>query len=370
MLQHDEDWLAIADAFNAAAVGAGSWLDALSGLARATGSRGGQLVGFGSEKAMPFNWATGVGKEWGDDFLAHGGTDPSINPNVRAGASVAPLKVLASADYVSHEQRRGCAFLQDFAHVHDTPYICLTPLIKDQTTHIGLAVLRSHRQGEITARQRALFSTIAPHVRAAVKTQMALEHQGALLVAGALEALSLTVFVCDGLGMVKAMTPSAESLAQANGPLRLKHGLLGTASAAETQALTRAIGAASGGLVRPGAPLANTVIVQGGGKPMVLDILPMPRREHALGFEARALVVVRGGQCNPQRMKGLLQMVYRLTEAEADVALWLAEGRTPEAIAAARNTTVGTTRMQIKAIYAKLGVHRQSELVSRLGQLR
>lgn len=370
MLQHDEDWLAVADAFNAAAVGAGSWLDALSGLARATGSRGGQLVGFGSESAVPFNWVTGVGKEWGEDFLAHNGTDPSINPNVRAGASVAPLKVLATADYISREQRRASAFLQEFAILHDTPYICLTPLIKDQTTHIGVAVLRSHKQGEITAPQRAVFASLAPHVRAAVKTQMALGHQGAQLVASALEALSLTVFVCDGLGMVRAMTPAAEALAGAGRPLRLKHGLLGTANAAETQALTNAIGAASGGLIRPGAPLANTIIVQGGGKPMVLDVLPMPRREHAFSFEARALVVVRGGQCNPQRMKGLLQMVYRLTEAEADVALWLAEGHSPEAIAAARNTTTGTTRMQIKAIYAKLDVHRQSELVSRLGQLR
>lgn len=171
---------------------------------------------------------------------------------------------------------------------------------------------------------------------------------------------------------VKAMTPTAEAMLSSGNALRLKQGVLATSNLAETQTLNRAIDAATGGLLKPGAPLAGTVVVQGdNNKPLLLDVLPMPCREYAFGFDApRALVVVRGAQSGCGRMKGLLRMVYRLTEAEADVALWLAEGHSPEAIAVARNTSIGTARMQIKAIYAKLDVHRQSELVFRLNQLR
>jgi DNA-binding CsgD family transcriptional regulator len=371
VLQSDENWLSVADAFNAAAVGAGSWLEALDALARATGSRAGELIGLGSEHTVPFNWVSGLGRDWLEDFIAIGGGNPEINPFVREGSRVPVLEVLASCDIVNREERRNSMFLNEHAVLHDVPHVCLTPLLKEDDMLVGMAVLRSAREGEINDEQRAVFTSLAAHVRAAVKTQIALEHQGSLLVAGALEALSLTVFVCDALGMVKAMTPVAETMASAGNPLRLKHGQLGTENPAETQALTKAINAAACGLLKPCAPLAGTVIVQGrNSTPLVLDVLPMPRREYTFGFDARALVVVRSAQCNPQRMKALLQMVYRLTEAEADVALWLAEGHSPETIAAARNTTIGTTRMQMKAIYAKLGVHRQSELVSRLGQLR
>lgn len=371
MLRSDEHWLSVADAFNAAAVGSGNWLDALDGLARATGSCAGQLIGLGSAHAVPFNWAAGLGSDWGEDFIANGGSNPAINPYVRMGSDGPVLEVRASCDYVTRKERRTNQFLNEFAHRYDTPYICLTPLVKEDNMLVGMAVMRSSRQGEISDAQRAVFASIAPHVRAAVRTQMALEHQGALLVAGVLEVLSLTVFVCDALGIVKAMTPAAEAMLSSGDALRLKQGVLATANLAETQTLNKAIDAATAGLLKPGAPLAGTVVVQSeNNKPLLLDILPMPRRECAFGFDARALVVVRGAQTDCGRMKGLLRMVYSLTEAEADIALLLAEGHSPEAISVARNTTIGTTRMQIKAIYAKLDVHRQSELVSRLSQLR
>jgi DNA-binding CsgD family transcriptional regulator len=371
MLRNDEHWLSIADAFNAAAVGSGSWLDALDGLARATGSRAGELIGLGSAHTVPFNWVTDLDQDWLDDFINIDGGNPAVNPFVRAGSQIPVLKVLASGDFLTREERRSNMFIAEHANRFDVPHICLTPLLKTDNMLVGMAVMRSSRQGEIGDAQRAVFTSIAPHVRAAVRTQMALEHQGALLVAGALEALSLTVFVCDALGIVKAMTPAAEAMVTAGSILRFKQGVLATSNFAETQALNKAIDAAAGGLLKPGAPLAGTVVVQSeNNKPLLLDILPMPRRDYAFCFDARALVVVRGAQTDCGRMKDLLRMVYSLTEAEADIALLLAEGHSPEAIAVARNTTIGTTRMQIKAIYAKLGVHRQSELVSRLGQLR
>lgn len=188
MIQCDENWLSVADAFHAAALGAGSWLDALSGLAAATGSRSGELIGLGSGHTVPFNWVTDLGQDWEEEFVAIGGGDPAANPFVRAGAQATALKVLTSADFVTPKERRSNYFLADFARRHDMPYICLTPLIKESGMLVGLAVLRSARQGEIGARERAVFTSLAPHMRSAVKTQMALEHQGALLVAGAMEA--------------------------------------------------------------------------------------------------------------------------------------------------------------------------------------
>ncbi len=367
----DEEWLAIVEAFNAAALGAGSWYEALAVFAGATGSRSGQLIGLGSQKSLPFNWITDLGPEYIEEFTATGGADPAVNPIVRVGTQIPVMKIVASGDFLTPQERRSNSFLAEHMLRHDIPHICLTPLIKEGDMLVGLAVIRSGRQGEIEARQRALFASLAPHVRAAVRTQLALEHQGSQLMAGAMEALALDAFICDQRGVVRGFTPTAEALVSHGGALQLHHGLLQGTQPAETRALTDAIAAAAGGLSRPGPPLSSTLLIHGQLlSPLIVQILPLPRREFPFGFEPRVLVVVRGARPAPDRLRGLLQVVYKLTTAEADVALRLCTGQPPEIIATARNASLGTVRAQIRAIYTKLGVHRLSELISCLNQLR
>jgi DNA-binding CsgD family transcriptional regulator len=365
----DHRWLSIADTFAAAALTDGSWLDALSALAIATGSRAGELIGFGSVNSVPFNYVTDLGPDWVEDFIAAGGGDPEVNPIVRAGSGCSVLHVRSSAEFITPEERRSNPFMAEHAHHFDIPYICLTPLVKESGTLIGLAVLRSAGQGEISANERSIFASIAPHALAAVRTQIALEHQGALMMAGAMEALLLAVFICDRRGAVKAVTPAAEALLT-GGDLRVRRGLLSGARLTESRILTDAIDMATGGLQRPGSPVASTILIHGKhGLPLVLEVVPVPSRQHAFSFEARALVVVRRSQPRPERLQLLLQKTYRLTDAEIDVACRLVTGVAPEAIALARGATVGTVRAQIRSIYDKLDVHRLSELIARLNQL-
>ncbi|WP_111642826.1 helix-turn-helix transcriptional regulator [Marinimicrobium alkaliphilum] len=368
---NDQLWLSLVDSFSAAAVGTGSWLDSLSQLADATGSRAGELIGLGSANTVPFNWVSGLCSEWAEDFLACGGGDPGVNPFVRAGSQLSVLQVASSAEFVSAQERRSNRFIAEHTQHYDIPYICLTPLVKERDSLVGLAVMRSGKQGEITDAQKALFTSIAPHIRAAVRTQMALEHQSDLLAAGTLEALSLAVFICDRRGHVKAVTPRAEELLGQQDCLRLRGGVLGAATQTDSRLLTNAIGTAAAGLRAPGAPLATTLVLKGKRtQPYVVEVLPVPRREYAFGFEPRVLVVARDARVDSSRMQLLLRAAFGLTLAEADVAQQLAEGNTTEAIALQRGSSLGTVRTQIRAIYNKLDVHRVSELVARLQQLR
>lgn len=93
----EEDWLSIVDAFNAAALKQGSWLDALAGLAAATGSRSGRLIAFGSSAVSQFNWLTEVDPAWLEALVAAGGTDPSCNPRLAAGAGGCPQQSAGSS---------------------------------------------------------------------------------------------------------------------------------------------------------------------------------------------------------------------------------------------------------------------------------
>lgn len=371
MIRDDAHWLSLIDAINSAALEPGGWPAALSELAAATGSRSAQLCGEVATGAAEFNWLTEFDPAALAELPLAGADDPALNLRLGIGAELPVLQVFADGDFLSPVARRANSFFSDFSARYDIPYSCQTSVVKEGGSWIGLAVIRSARQGEIGAEQRAVFASIAPHVRAAVRTQIALEQQGALLLTGALEALSLAVFICDHRGTVRAMTPAAEAMVSRGGGLRLKRGRLNTADPAETRPLTAAIQAAATGLRRPGRPLAGTVLVRNSrGSPLVLEVAPLPRQEHSLLCEPRALVLVRGGHADPERGKALLQAAYRLSPAEADIALRLADGLSPEAIAAIRGASLGTVRSQLRSIYAKLGAHHLGELLARVNQLR
>lgn len=373
MVRNEEHWLSLADAFQVAGVNGTGWYQALAGLAQATGSRHGQLICIGDDATVPIDILTDIDPTFHDVFVAVGGGDPRINPRVRAGMNAPVLKVLAENDFITPDEYKRDLHYQEFVIPHDVPYICLSTLDRTPGMLTGLAVVRNERQGHISEPERAVFASLAPHVRAAVRTQAALEGNGAALLAGAMEALSMPAFVCDRTGTVKELTPAAEQLATANRGLQLKEGRLRAALANDARELDNAIGAAAIGRARPGAPLMRTVIVRSGEHdlaPLVLDVISLPPQATEFTFMPRVLIVARGSKAATERKAAILQTAYGMTSAESDIALQLCSGKTPEIIAAARKVAVGTVRAQIKALLAKAGAKRQIELVARLNQLQ
>lgn len=204
---------------------------------------------------------------------------------------------------------------------------------------------------------------------AALRAQLALESAGVL--SAAMEALSIPAFVCDGAGIVRALTSTAETLVGTERGLSLKLNRLCADNAVESQAIDDAIAAAA--LARTQASSVNrTIVVRGDrieGPPLVLEVIPLPRSEYDLELAPRVLVVARGTKVPGDRRTAVAQAAYGLTAAETQIAIQLGVGETPQAIADARGVAVGTVRAQIKTICAKVGVSRQTELVARLNDL-
>ena len=368
MIRDDEHWLSTIDALQSAAVGAQSWETALQRFADATGSRSAQLAGFDSDTALAFNIMTNVDPELSK---AVAGT-VAINPRVKPVSEAHVLEVIAEADFIAPEEWRRDPFYQEIAVPWDCPYIAMTNLERQKNTFIVLAAIRSQREGHITAQQREYFAALAPHVRTAVRTHLALEGRGTAVLVGAMEALTIPVFVCDRSGCVKSLTRAAEDLVTSSRGLQLKAGQLLADERADARALGNAIDAAVIGHVAAGPPVMHTVVVRGrdhNASPLVLDVFPMPVQSCQFSFEPRVLIVARGARGSHASRAAILQTAYALTSAETDIARYLAEGRPAEFIAATRGVSVETVRTQIKAIMAKLGVSRQAELIVRLGEL-
>lgn len=359
----ERNLLDLSDRFMAAALDQDLWLDALQVLADLTGSTHAQLIGLGAAAAVPFNLVTNLDEAPLREFIEIDGGSPDINYRVKASLSDAALVLRWEEDYRTTQSELSLDTYIDYAHQHDIPNGCQTKLLEGSQGMVGFALLRSRKDGATDARVRQIFGQIAPHVRSAVRTQIALERSGPAMLAGVLDKAGAAVLVVGGDGVVHAMTDKAET-AVSQGLLRVVHGRLGAADAGDTVRLQQALARHCTG---PAAPL-ETVLLPGPNRsrPVLLDVVRAPRIAGSFGFRPHVLVILRGGGRWHSSAAAVLMALHGLSPAEADVALRLAEGATRAAIAEARGSSLATVRTQLKSIFLKVGVERETELIVRL----
>lgn len=364
----DDEVAAAAAAFQAAGLGDKPWLEALEGLARLTGSKGGELIGLGRQAAVPFNWMTGVAPEAPAEFIAAGGGDPRVNSRVRIGMAAPEMAVLDEAAFTSAEDAVRFPAYGEWLRRHDLAFICLSPLLRQDGLLVGLALMRSEAQGNVTADQRRAFSAVVPHVRAAVRTQMAIDGRGLSLATSVLDALSNAIFVCDGDRRVLTLSPAAEAMAATGQTLRLVRGMLCGARDVDTPTLRAAIAAAAASTGALRAPPRPVVLRDAkGDRPTLAEVCAAPGH-YALRYGAAALVVLRPPGQDEARLVDMTRTLFQLTRAEARVAASLASGMGPQAIAEATGVAVGTIRTHVRRIFEKCGVRTQIELLALLAR--
>jgi DNA-binding CsgD family transcriptional regulator len=370
VIRSDEHWLSLVDSLHSAAIGERGWNAPLGALADATGSRSMQLCSVDSQTAVMFNTITNIDPAV-DALYAE---SLSFNPRVSVVDKAPVLEVLADGDFITADEIKKDRFYQEIAIPCDIPWVCMTTLERSRGVFVALAAIRSQRENHITTAEREIFSSFAPHVRAAVRTRLALESHGIAVLTAVVDSLAIPLFICDRAGRVGNLTQASVSLVTSGRGLELREGRLCAAQAADHKALSDAIDAVIDSRAKPGPPALRTVIIRDPNArgTLVLDVFALPSRGNTLdcfSFEPRALVVARGPRGDDARKVAILQAVHGLTAAECDIGLLLARGNTPEAIALNRGVAVGTVRAQIKTILGKMSVSRQIDLVLLLGQL-
>jgi DNA-binding CsgD family transcriptional regulator len=114
------------------------------------------------------------------------------------------------------------------------------------------------------------------------------------------------------------------------------------------------------------APIA---IRRDGKQPVVVRAVPIHGGAREPGFGARALLTLTPIGPREPAPPALLAQAFALTPAEARLAVIIAQGATPERAAGVLGISRQTARNQLKAVFAKTGTHRQSELVALLSRL-
>lgn len=342
------------------------WDIALNELAQATGCSRAQLVGIGPHAAT-FNRMTNISDAYFEEFMAIEAYRPDVN--FRVAASKGVFDIVAEDDYARIRSQARCDVYEEHAARWEGGGGCQTVLVEEAEHFVGLAVLRDERDGPTTAAQRDVFAFGALLAAQAVRLDDALSGQVDRLAAERLDSVEPAALLIDAAGAPVQISPAAEDLLRhpAISGVRVERGRLTFTNPSADAAFEAALAAARRRGKLPG------LLASFWSKPHRLGapLAAAARCEvHALGSvraaqgRGRLLVVIRSPRDQARMTTRLLAAQLGLTAAESAVAAGLADGLSRDELAIRRGVSVHTLNAQIKAIAAKLGVTRETEIVA------
>lgn len=279
-------------------------------------------------------------------------------------------EVISTRAMVDVDTLRRTEIYNDYLHVRGLHEgLRLSLWVDDHEIH-DISILRPWSGGAFGARDIAVGTMLLPHLRRAAMVARRLRDidfrretsEGAGLGA-------ISVFAFDAAGRPFWFNPTAERLL-AEGSLlkRSPDGLEGP-----TPAATREIRDAVGRAVARGVAVRGAGVVAlrplDGAPAQSLMVLPASNPlDWTLSRPPAAIALLRG-PLGARMSKAALRRIYPLTEAEADLALELAAGRSIGDVALRSGRSRNTLRTHLARLMEKTKTNKQSELVKVLCDL-
>lgn len=283
-----------------------------------------------------------------------------------ARRGIGPGRTWSSDQLIADDELAATEFHNGWLRPFDYFYTAGGILFQNGTAIVGLAILRSRRQGPPTDETVRLLTALMPHHQRAVLIEQRLRRLEATggLNGRLADALPYGLIALDRRGCVLTMNRMAAKIADARDGLTVGPDGLAALRPRDDGVLRRAIAAA----LAP-VPAGDTVALPRPSSlhPLHLIVTPVPRDEGPLRaldtFVPAALVFVHDAERRSLAPVDMLQRLYGLTPRQARLTALLAGGATvgdsAEALGIARETAVS----HLKQVFLKTGVHRQADLI-------
>jgi DNA-binding CsgD family transcriptional regulator len=235
------------------------------------------------------------------------------------------------------------------------------------SAHWGLSFQRTTREGPFSLRDKAILANIAPRLSETASLSVVVGRVALASATNALNAVRQPAIALDQCGFVLEANPSAETIFDED--LHINRGRL-IIRDAEAKARFEKILEQLRVTPETAAPRAEPIVIPRSKKGSVIArTLPVPCAARNPFLGARALLVFApiGDRVRPGL--ALLMNLFGLTPAEARLASAVAGGIDPARAAEEIGISRVTARNQLRAIFAKTGTHRQSELVALLSRI-
>jgi len=297
-------------------------------------------------------------QRYGRDFA-------QIDPWAAAAAALQKVNTsLNLEDIVPSDAFERSAFFNEYIRpMGDDTFRCAGLRISNDRGAGMIALQRGRTQPGFSDETVRQLDDQLPHLRRmlAARGRLAVESQSATRRRSMLDTLNDALLTIDAQGRLVDGNAAAEALLLAGDMLTSKRGMIRPADDVQAAAFAAALAAACGA-----APTASALRISDDlGRTAVLTLLPLARGP--LG--CLVLVTVTRDRGRDPTLAGRLASLFGLTPGEACVAARLAEGTLIQQIAEERGVLPGTVRVQVKSLMAKMGCHRQSEVVAMIGRL-
>ena len=234
---------------------------------------------------------------------------------------------------------------------------------QDQSIFVNFARPRSHA-GE--GQREQVLRLMAPHMVRSTLIHVKLEQAESLrrLCWESANLCPYPMVVLDNQGQVFLANELAETVLSGDG-LSLRRTGFRADLAPENQRLQHAVHeviAASEGVGRTPCPNALLVSRPSGKRPYSLVLMPLSPERQTMGRRPAAVALVFDPEASQTASVSRCREVFGLTRAEAEVAIGVMQGQSPEQIAATQDRSPTTVRNLLKRVFQKTDVNRQNEL--------
>lgn len=276
-------------------------------------------------------------------------------------------QVFTVTDLMSLDSWRASDYYQRYCRKQNVFHVMGADIAPPSGGVFRFRVTRAPDQPAFSAADRALCSTLIPHMSRALHIHSLLGHRDSLstLYAQAMGRLSIATLILDSSGhLLESNQLARDMLAEGDG-LKLVGGRLEASYPGDNKRLYKSIRAASASTDHSLALAEALSIARPSGQVSLgIVIEPVPQQDWDEGASRPAVVIY----CRDALGQALLstsvtRQVFGLTPSETALAMELANGLSLEEAAASLGIRRNTARAHLRAIFSKTGVRRQTELV-------
>ncbi len=342
------------------------WHDFVAGLARALNGKSALLRVLDLDGARQvlssyhYNLDENLQQSYIDGFVAQ-------DPHLEALRELPSGCMVRNDNLIDLHKYQHTAFYQHYMRPLDNHFI-IGGFVerRDRDLHTILGVHR-HSGGEhFSDMELDLVQTLAPHVKRAVRMgrSLGLAHLRASSAEQALEALNIASFLLADNGRVLHVNAAGQRLLQAENVLREQAGKLIPVCRHDQSGFAGLIEQIGSGASSCRSAALRLRARPGDNTHLIATLMPAPMTLPTYpGSRPSVAVYVADlddlGLLRPET----LTQLYGLTAAEARLAVGLARGAELSELSSTWRVSRETLRSQLKAVFAKTGVRRQSELV-------
>jgi DNA-binding CsgD family transcriptional regulator len=355
------------------------WREALGAISAFTGSPQTSIIVHDPQTSVV---AIAEYEDFGIDpatLTAYNDTHNKFDPGNSIAPFLSPGVWYHDLQHVGLSAMQRNPFYQDFLRQHDISTIICNRVLQSNGMEAYLSLQRRPGQPYYEAAELDAFNrTFIPHVQRAVRIRAELKRlaQREGLTSLVLDRLRIPMLVLDDLGTVLKTNAGAEALMRRlPRQLQVRQGRLHPQGidAAQFERLLQSATGRHGPAEAGGAWLKYAQEDGKEGHAMQCLVLPVPPQASALNPWVRPLALVLLRPLDPQHrlepQPSLMRQLFDLTLAETRIAMALCQGDTPTDIAQRQGVSVNTVRTHLRAIFAKTGTTRQTDLLRLLSSL-